>query len=356
MRVKPPVFSGRIMRRILFLLFNFAALWVFVEQLHAASAASMEQLVAAAKKEGTLELLAPSTLGPQGAHALAAPFNKQYGLNIKVNYSPSNNMVGDVAKVVTQVAAGATPEWDMMVVTDAHHATLWLRKLHQRFDYAKLGVNPRWVQYDSATIILANQFVYPAYNKSTLPAQDVPKRWEDLLDPKWKGGKLGMSTTTHHLARLAAGAWGEKKTTEFVKALAKQELILGTMGALYTRLQTGEIAMIATLTDSYINTAKKSGAPIVHADGIEPVVSPAYNAGVPKGAAHPNVGALFAVFLTTSEGQRLWEEYGGQSSAFIPGTTAYKYALGKKVLYMTPEQAEMIDRLSTDYGKILGFQ
>jgi iron(III) transport system substrate-binding protein len=321
-----------------------------------AAAASIDDLVGKAKKEGALELLAPSTLGPQGAQALGAGFNKKYGLHIKVNYSPSNNMVGDVAKVVTQEAAGAQPEWDVMVVTDAHHATLWLRKLHQPFDYAKLGVNPRWVQYDNGTVIMANQFVYPAYNKTALPEKDVPKRWEDLLDPRWKGGKLGMSTTTHHLARLAAGAWGEQKTTEFVKALAKQDLVLGTMGALYTRLQTGEILAIATLTDSYINTAKKAGAPIVHAEKIEPVVSPAYNAGVPKGAAHPNTGALFAIFLTTAEGQNLWEQNAGQTSAFIPGTTAYKYAQGKKVLYMKPEQAEMIDRLSTDYGKILGFQ
>ena len=328
----------------------------FLFQCAALAAASIDELVAKAKKEGALELLAPSTLGPQGAQALAAGFNKKYGLGIKVNYSPSNNMVGDVAKIVTQEAAGARPEWDVMVVTDAHHATLWLRHLHQPFDYAKLGVNPRWVQYDNGSVIMANQFVYPAYNKTALPEKDVPKRWEDLLDPKWKGGKLGMSTTTHHLARLAAGAWGEQKTTEYVKALAKQDLVLGTMGALYTRLQTGEILAIATLTDSYINTAKKAGAPIVHADKIEPVVSPAYNAGVPKGAADPNTGALFAVFLTTPEGQSLWEQYGGQTSAFIPGTSAYKYAQGKKVLYMKPEQAEMIDRLATDYGKILGFQ
>jgi len=321
-----------------------------------AFATPLDDLVAKAKKEGALELLAPSTLGPQGSQALAAGFNKKYGLGIKVNYSPSNNMVGDVARVVTQGAAGAQPEWDVMVVTDAHHATLWLRKLHQPFDYAKLGVYSRWVQYDNGTVIMANQFVYPAYNKTALAEKDVPKKWEDLLDPKWKGGKLGMSTTTHHLARLAVGAWGEQKTTEYVKALAKQDLILGTMGALYTRLQTGEILAIATLTDSYINTAKKAGAPIVHADKIEPVVSPAYNAGVPKGAAHPNTGALFAIFLTTSEGQTLWEQNGGQTSAFIPGTTAYKYAQGKKVLYMKPEQAETIDRLSNEYGKILGLQ
>lgn len=325
------------------------------ESFGAGAPANMEQLMAAAKKEGALELLAPSTLGPKGSQALAAGFDKKYGLGIKVNYSPSNNMVGDVAKIVTQAAAGAPPEWDLMVVTDAHHATLWLRKLHQPFDYAKLGINPKWIQYDNGSVIMANQFVFPAYNKNNLPPKDVPAKWEDLLDPKWKGGKLGMSTATHHLARLA-GAWGEKKTTEFVRVLAKQDLVLGTLGSLYTRMQSGEILATATLTDSYINTAKQSGAPIVHADKLEPVISPAYNAGIPKGAAHPNAGALFTIFLTTNEGQKLWEEYGGQTSAFIPGTTAYKFAQGKKVLYMTSDQAEMIDRLSIEYGKILGFQ
>ncbi len=94
---------------------------------------------------------------------------------------------------------------------------------------------------------------------------------------------------------------------------------------------------------------------LVFAEGIEPVISPAYHAGVLKGARHPNVGFLFAAFLTTPEAQTIWEKYGGQTSAFVPGTTAYKYAQGKKVLYMTQDQAEMVDRLTRQYGKILGF-
>jgi hypothetical protein len=74
-----------------------------------------------------------------------------------------------------------------------------------------------------------------------------------------------------------------------------------------------------------------------------------------KGARHPNLGHLIAVFLTTPAAQEIWEKYGGQSSAFVPGTTAYKYAQGKKVLYMTQDQAQMVDRLTAEYGKILGF-
>lgn len=321
-----------------------------------ALATSLEDLVAAAKKEGVIELLAPSTTGQKGIQALGDAFNKKYGLNIKLNYSPSSNMTGDVAKVVMGAASGAAAEWDLMLVTDAHHPTLWSRKLLQPFDYAKLGVPADLIQYDSGTVSLANQFVLPAYNKSILAAQDAPKRWEDLLSPKLKGGKLGVSTATHHLSRLALGPWGEKKTAEFVRGLAKQEPILGTMANLYTRLQVGEILVVATITDSFITRAQQDGAPIVFAEGLDPIVSPTYNAGVPKRASHPHAGHLFAVFLTSLEAQAVWEKYNGQTSALVPGTTAYKYARGKRLLYMNQNQAETVDRLARDYGKILGFE
>lgn len=323
---------------------------------HSALAAPIDDLVTAAKKEGVIELLAPSTTGDKGAQALGNAFNKKYGLNIKVNYSPSSNMTGDVAKLVMGAASHATSEWDLMLVTDAHHATLWGKALHQPFDYAKLGIAPELIQYDNGVVSLANQFVLPAYNKTILPARDVPKRWEDLLDQKWKGGKLGVSTATHHLSRLAVGPWGEAKTTEFVGAIAKQEPILGTLANLYNRLLVGEILLISTLTDSFISQAKKDNAPIVFAEGLDPVISPAYNAGVPKGARHPNVGHLFAAFLTNLEAQELWEKFNGQTSALIPGTTAYKYAKGKRLLQMHQNQAQTVDRLARQYGKMLGFE
>ena len=337
------------------LILRFALLLLF-GHLQIAVAAPIDDLVAAAKKEGVLELLAPSTTGDKGAQALGNAFNKKYGLNIKVNYTPSSNMTGDVAKLVMGAASRATPDWDVMLVTDAHHATVWAKKLHQPFDYAKLGIASELIQYDNGVVSLANQFVLPAYNKSILVAQDVPKRWEDLLDGKWKGGKLGVSTATHHLSRLAVGPWGEAKATEFVNGIAKQEPILGTLANLYTRLQVGEILLAVTLTDSFISRAKKDGSPIVFAEGLDPVISPTYNAGVPKGARHPNVGHLFAVFLTSLEAQEVWEKFNGQTSALIPGTTAYKYAQGKRLLQMNENQAQTVDRLARQYGKILGFE
>jgi iron(III) transport system substrate-binding protein len=260
-----------------------------------------------------------------------------------------------VGKIVGIAASGQPQEWDVMLIHDGGHATLWLKKMHKPFDYAKIGVDPQAIQYDSGTVILANQFVMPAYNKQLVAPKDVPKSWQDLLDPKWKGGKMGMSTATHHLARLAT-LWGESKTTEYVKLLARQEPLLGEFGSLYTRLQLGEILTIVTMTDSFTHQAKLQGAPIVHAEEVTPVISPAYNAGVLKGSPHPNAGHLFSAFLSTPPAQEILQKFGGQTSAFVAGTPAYKFAQGRQVIYMKQEHAEMVDRLTSEYGKIFGFQ
>jgi ABC-type glycerol-3-phosphate transport system substrate-binding protein len=134
-----------------------------------AFAAPIDDLIAAAKKEGTVEFFAAGTLGAEGAQKLGEAFNKKYGLNLKTIYHPSSGMARDIAKTVSIASAGLPAEWDTMLATDAHHASLWLKKVQQRFDYAQVGVQPRLIQYDGSTVILAHGFALPAYNKKFLP-------------------------------------------------------------------------------------------------------------------------------------------------------------------------------------------
>jgi iron(III) transport system substrate-binding protein len=320
------------------------------------SATTLEELVAAAKQEGVVDLYAPSSLTPLGAKALGAAFNKKYDIEIRLNYNPGSSFTRDVGKVVGLAATGVSPEWDLMVIHDAGHATLWLRKLHKPFDYVGLGVNPELIHFDKGAVSFANQFALPAYNRKAVSPEDAPKSWEDLLDPKWKGGRLGMSTAVHHLARLATH-WGEEKTTRFVKALAEQKPILGRLATITTRLQLGEVDVAITLIDAFVRraNAKHKEEIVVFAKGVEPVISPSYLSGVLKGGPHPNAAHLFSVFLTTPEAQRIWQKFPGESSAFVPGTRAYEFAQGKKIIYMTQDQAQTVDRLTREYGKVLGF-
>ncbi|HXV78653.1 MAG TPA: extracellular solute-binding protein [Candidatus Binatia bacterium] len=318
------------------------------------SAAPLDDLIAGAKKEGVIEFYGPSTLGPEGAQAIADAFNKKYGLNIKLNFSPSGNMTRDTAKVVGLSASGQPPEWDIMVVTDAHHGSLWLRKLHNPFDYASVGVAKGRIEYDNGTVSVANQFALPTYNTKLVPAKDVPKTWEDLLDPKWKG-KLGVINSTHHWGRLAAGPWGEEKTIDFVKKLSAQKPLLTRAGEMAQRLVLGEVLISATLQDSQLHQSKKSGAPLAFAEQVSPVISPEYHVGVLKNAPHPNVGHLFVIFMASADVQPVWLKYTGHTSAFVPGTEAYKFAQGKQVVYMKQDQAEKVDKISRQIGKIIGF-
>jgi iron(III) transport system substrate-binding protein len=263
-------------------------------------------------------------------------------------------MTRDTAKIVGMSASGQPPEWDIMVVTDAHHGSLWLRKLHEPFDYVGAGVAKNRVEYDSSTISVANQFALPTYNSKLVAAKDVPKKWEDLLDPKWKG-KLGVINSTHHWGRLAAGPWGDEKTIDFVKKLSAQKPLLTRAGEMAQRLVLGEVLVSATLQDSQLHESQKTGAPLAFADEVQPVISPEYHVGVLKNAPHPSVGHLFVIFMASPEVQVIWKKHTGHSSAYVPGTDAYKFAQGKQVVYMKQDQAAKVDKISRQIGKILGF-
>src|SRR3972149_1010828 len=128
-----------------------------------AISAPSDDLTAAAKKEGAVEFLFPSSWPPPGVDAIGEAFNKKYGLNLKVGRYASQQMAQDVSKVMTRAAVGAAPEWDVMVVTDAHHATLSLKKLLQAVDYRSLGVDSKMVHYRNGTVSIANQLVQPAH-------------------------------------------------------------------------------------------------------------------------------------------------------------------------------------------------
>ena len=163
-------------------------------------------------------------------------------------------------------------------------------------------MDPQVIHYDSGAVSFANQIILPAYNKNILPAKDVPKRWEDLLDPRWKG-RIGVPHSLHHFARLAAGPWGEEKATQFVRKLAELQPFLGKPAEMYTRLQLGEIDIVSNIQDSFIHQAQRKGAPLEQALGLEPVPSPAYNVGVLKGAPNPNVAHLFTAFMSLPDVQ-----------------------------------------------------
>jgi ABC-type Fe3+ transport system substrate-binding protein len=215
--------------------------------------------------------------------------------------------------------------------------------------------DPKVITYDGTALNYATQFVAPAYNPNIVSAAEVPKDWPDLLDPKWRG-KIGVSTATHHWARLAQ-VWGDERTTRFVEGLAAQQPVLGQTPELYNRLTIGEIGIYASVPDTFAYEAKNTGAPFVQVDTVKPLIATNYVVGLLKGVQHPNLAKLLAAFMTTPEGQTIWDNYVGGTSMYIEGTPMWRYAQGKEYVALDAKYAaDQLEPLTEKYGRMVGYR
>ena len=316
---------------------------------------SVTELVNAAKQEGQLVVYAPAPLARKGFDELVEAFNKKYGLSLRAQWAVSGSMTRDIAKVISEVKTGNPPSWDVQIMIEPMHFTAHAEGVLERFDYARVfGIDPQLVQPGGATLVITEQVVLPAYNTKLVAAKDVPKTWEDLLDPKWKG-KIAVSTATHHWARLSQ-LWGDEKTTQFLTRLSQQNPMLGQSPETGQRVQTGEALIAATMQLDVLTPIQKAGAPVALAKDVQPVVIVDWAVSVTKGAKNPSAARLFAGFMASNEGRMPFETRLGLSSIRDRGSLGYEYTQGKTIVRLSSEFALKMREREIKYGKILGFQ
>lgn len=141
------------------------------------------------------------------------------------------------------------------------------------------------------------------YNTKLVSQSEVPKKWDDLLDPKWRGRIMLEAEDIPWFASLQQ-LLGEKKATDFAKRLAKQQLQIRRGHTLISQLvAAGEAALTPTMRVNIAETLKMKGAPVDwHA--IDPIApNPPVSIGLAKNAPHPSAARLFIDFVLSREGQ-----------------------------------------------------
>ena len=142
------------------------------------------------------------------------------------------------------------------------------------------------------------------YNTKLVPPREVPKTWEELLAPRWKG-KMGMDTKPFYWFGALLKMQGEKKGLEFMKKLAEQNIQLRTGRTLNTQLvAAGELSLGITLYNQRVEEMKAAGAPIEWL-AIEPVIPDINPIAISANAPHPNAAKLFVDFILSREGQEI---------------------------------------------------
>jgi iron(III) transport system substrate-binding protein len=144
------------------------------------------------------------------------------------------------------------------------------------------------------------------YNTDLVKPADLPKSFQDLLDPKWKG-KIAWSSTVIGAMLFITGVrnfMGEEKALAYLRELAKQDIapIASANRVVVDRVMAGEYALCL---DSFLHhpiISARKGAPVAPLP-LEPVLTVVSSVMLPKAPPHPHTAMLFIDYLLSKEGQ-----------------------------------------------------
>jgi len=304
-----------------------------------------ESWIQGAKKEGKIVLYGSDR--PTEMREVVQAFNRRYPF-VKVEYTETSTEVRR-EKVLFAAKRGEA-------ITDL------IFNLGNLEDYVKAGVLmdlrdlPMWKRY-SADLKHDNfigfhiKYWSVAYNRNLVSERDLPKIWEDLLEPKWKGA-IGVSRTAKPVifAQLWT-VWGAEKTTAYMRKLFSANAQFRSEGtnALLKLTAAGELKLMIPGQEYESYKDERKGVPVSWV-ALDPLPAAAGDIVILRSTPRPNGAKLFLNWLLSKEGQRAYSkataiapahpELRGELIAY-PESIREKIKAGK-VVFRTMEMVEKL--------------
>lgn len=316
------------------------------------------EIVARAQKEGKLGVI--TSMEPETAKASALAFKKRYPF-IDLNIQPRTGSES-AQQLVLQIKSGGAKEWDV-VSTSSDHINdyiphLWKVDLQAMAEQGVLQIPIPMVDSTQRNIVaFHSRFHIIAYNKNLVPSAQVPKVWEDLLKPEFKGRKIALDIRPG-LATLVP-AWGLDRTVDFARKLASQEPIWvrGDPRAI-TGMLAGEIPMMVAANFHDVKRAqKKDPLGVLQYAIVEPVpFRLALAQSILATARHPYAALLWFDWLATVEAQKIADEHEPMASAvYVRGSAVEEELRGKKLSAVPWESYQNLQPWSAKIFEAYGF-
>ena len=277
------------------------------ETLAALNAKSAEErqklLIENARKEGGVNFYAATNL--RDTQEIVAGFNKLYPF-VKVGIT-SLGGPGVLNKVTTEDRAGVALA-DVVTLTGGYVPELIEKKLLAKYRSPMVPfVRKGFVDaegYWPGVYAIGYTIIY---NNKRVSQREAPKRYEDLLQPRWKNNLL-MDTEAHDLLAGLIDLWGEAKATSFLRQIAQDQKVTFSRQShtFMTQLvATGEHDVIV---DGYVHNAvalKEKGAPIDYIVVNPTIVRPPSVIAIVARAPHPYASALFLDYHLSKEASEI---------------------------------------------------
>jgi ABC-type Fe3+ transport system substrate-binding protein len=318
-----------------------------------------DEIVAKAKKEGNLRLI--SSMERETAKAATAGFMKKYPF---IKFSIGERTGSDSAqRLLLEIKSGRPIEWDLVQLSP-EFGTEYNPYL-VKFDIVKMAEQgvlqiplPMIDPIRRNVVGYSSRFPVISYSKNLIPPGQIPKSWEDLLKPEFKGKKFAVDIRPQELAVLVP-AWGLEKTLEFARKIAQQQPVWVRGGSrAMTSIIAGEIPM---MIGPNIHTVKRSQskdpAGILQYVVVEPVpLRLTEQEAVLATSQNTHAALLWLEWLASVEGQRLLDQFEPfASSVYVSGSAVEQELRGKKVSSLSWEQEQVAPQWEAKVVEALGF-
>jgi hypothetical protein len=297
---------------------------------------SRDDILAGAKKEGQIRIL--SGLESRTLKAVVNSFAAKYPF-VQIKRVESQDGLDAARRFILELKAGsAAKDWDTIYLTGNYYSEYipYIAKYDVlgMSEKAVLSIPTAMIDPDNRNIIAAGSALdAAAYNPRLLPAELVPRVWEDLLKPELRGKKFVMDVAPAAVFALTP-AWGLEKVLDFARKIRGQSpvwarghtRILASIGA-------GEYAMHGATNYHSAMRLKEKNPGGLEVALLEPVPTRLHEAqGILGTAGNPRAALLWLEHMASAEVQKILDEMEPlKSSIYATGSALRRAVEAKKV-------------------------
>ncbi len=285
------------MRTLLLALLGTA---IFCQPVSARPRSDLEmQLIEGAKKEKKLVLYTTMEL-PQTMQVVQDFVQKYPFLMIDLHPAETETLI----KKVQDEARSGMPGWDVLIGGGGLLQPLFEENLVASYHSpqrravtdALIDSNGYWSGFYINPYVLG-------YNTNFVTKEEIPKSYDELLDPRWKGRRIAIDRTAHGLLRGLAATWSKDKAVAYLKRLNEQQPVMARASIMAVdSMHTGNVSMVLARAPVIQGYMKKLDSPF-DLVSFEPIIAQLDAVMLSAQSPHPNAARLFADFALSKEGQ-----------------------------------------------------